>query len=258
MMSSRRLLILFAAVCACAGAADSSGKITVYINGKPVAHETYSIQNADGKIAIDGSGNADLGMLKVVIEQFKVVTDDTYKPLEAAAKAQMGKANMAVKTTFADNKAKSEIDTGQGANVKEDSIAGDDLVINSNLPVFPWSLLFPRVKLDAARPQEFHAYIIGQTEVPLTVTAKGKDMVEFADRTVELNHVAASLPNAQGQTTNLDFWIDNGGKIVKMTVPSMNAEAYQEGYAPKPKPVEPAQPPAPEPRKPSGGNDGRP
>ena len=52
---------------------DSSGKFTIYMNGKPMAHETYSIQRADGKITIDGSGNADMGLLKINIEDFKVV-----------------------------------------------------------------------------------------------------------------------------------------------------------------------------------------
>lgn len=230
-------------------AESASGKLTVYMAGKPVANETYSIQKAAGKVEIDGSGAADLGMLKVTIDQFKVITDDKYNPLEAAVKAQMGKANITVRSTFTADKVKSDIDTGQGTNVKEDSIHGGDLIINSNLPVYPWSLLFPRVKLGESKPQQFHAYVLGQMEVPLTVTAKGKESVEFADKTAELNHIAAALPNAQGQLINLDFWVDDDRKIIKMSVPSQNAEAYQEGYTPKPRPAAPAAP-TPTPGKP--------
>src|SRR5271166_288901 len=108
-------------------AADSSGKFNIYLSGKPLANESYSIQSADGKITIDGSGAADLGMLKINIEQFKVVTDDKYMPLEAVAKAQMGKANMSVRAKFSTDMAQSEVDTGQGPNTKEDSIHGGDI-----------------------------------------------------------------------------------------------------------------------------------
>ena len=235
----RTALFLATTLCSVAtlAAADSSGKLTVYMAGKPVANETYSIQNSDGKIQINGSGAADMGILKITIDHFQVVTDEKYHPLEASAKAQMGKANMSVKTTFSEDKASSQVDSGQGPTTKEDAIHGDDLVINTNLPICAWSLLFPRVKLDATDPQEFHAYIIGQNEVPLTVTAKGKEAVEFDGKSEQLNHIAASLPLQEGKTTDIDFWINDAGKMIKAKVPSQNVEAYQEGYAPKPKPV---------------------
>ncbi|HLJ46685.1 MAG TPA: hypothetical protein VKU01_11790 [Bryobacteraceae bacterium] len=217
--------------------ADSSGKLTVYMGGKPVANESYSIQSADGKIEINGSGAADMGILKITIDQFKVVTDARYHPLEAAAKAQMGKVNMAILTTFSDDKANNKIDSGQGPTSKEDAIHGDDLVINTNLPICAWSMLFPRVKLDSTTPQEFHAYIIGQKEVPLTVTSKGKETVEFDGKSEELSHVAASLPLQEDKTTDIDFWINDAGKIIKAVVPSQSVEVYQQGYAPKPKPA---------------------
>lgn len=170
-------------------AADSTGKFTIYMAGKPMAHESYSIQDANDKITIDGSGAADLGLLKINIEQFKVVTDNKYAPLEAVAKAQMGKANMSVQAKFSADMAQSEIDTGQGPNTKEDSIHGGDLVVNANLPIFPWSMLMPRVKLDTTEPQEFYAYVLGQGEAPLTVISKGKDTVEFGNKKATLNHL---------------------------------------------------------------------
>ena len=220
-------------------AADSSGKFNIYLSGKPLAHESYSIASADGKITIDGSGAADLGMLKINIEQFKVVTDDKYMPLEAIAKAQMGKANMSVKAKFSADMAQSEVDTGQGPNTKEDSIHGGDIVINANLPIFPWSLLMPRVKLDTAEPQQFYAYILGQTEAPLTVVSKGKDTVEFANKTATLHHLFGSLAAPSG-SIEADFWIDDDRRIIKAIVPAQSVEVYQEGFERK-------APPAPKP-----------
>jgi len=219
---------------------DSSGKFTIYMNGKPMAHETYSIQRSDGKITIDGSGAADMGLLKINIEDFRVVTNESYKPLEASAKAQMGKASMSATTTFADNTASSQVDTGHGPETKEIAIHGDDVVISSNLPIFPWSLLAPRVKLDSSEPQQFYAFILGQAEAPLTVTAKGQEPVEFANRTIKLNHLFGSMTPPSGQPINADIWVDVNRRIIKMVVPTQNVEVYQEGFErkapPEPKP----------------------
>ncbi len=97
------------------------------------------------------------------------------------------------------------------------------------------------MKLDSTEPQAFHAYIIGQSEVPLTVTSKGKEPVEFDGKSEDLNHIMASLPLQEGKTTDIDFWINDAGKLIKARVPSQSVEAYQQGYAPKPKPA-PAEP----------------
>lgn len=236
MLPLRHVFVL-GAISAMAMAADTSGKFAIYMAGKPAASETYTIQNADGKITIDGSGAADLGMLKINIEQFKVVTDGKYNPLEATAKAQMGKAKISVNATFDGDKAKSQVDMGQGPSDKDDTIHGGDLIINANLPIFPWSLLMPRVKLTGDEPQQFYAYVLGQGEAPVTVTSKGKEKVEFGNKTATLNHLTGSLALPSGQTINADFWIDDERKIIKMAVPGQSVEVYQDGYEPKPKPA---------------------
>jgi len=236
-VTARKALALFILQTA-VFAADSSGKFNIYMSGKPLANESYSIRSADGKITIDGSGAADLGMLKINIEQFKVVTDDKYMPLEAIAKAQMGKANMSVKAKFSADMAQSEVDTGQGPNTKEDSIHGGDIVINANLPIFPWSLLMPRVKLDTAEPQQFYAFILGQAEAPLTVVSKGKDTVEFANKKVTLNHLFGSLAAPSGPI-EADFWIDDDRRIIKAIVPAQSVEVYQDGFERKAPPAAP-------------------
>jgi len=219
----------FCAVCALAAAADTTGKFAIYLGGKPVASETYSIKSADGKIWIDGSGLADMGMLKINIEQFKVVTDQNYKPLEATARAQMGKAKMAVDATFSGDTVKSKVDMGQGPTDKEATTHGDDVVINANLPVFPWSMLMQRVKLDTSEPQQFYAYVLGQDEAPLTITSKGKETVVFANKKASLHHIAGTMMLSSGQV-DAQFWIDDTRKIIKMIVPGQGVEVYQEGF----------------------------
>jgi hypothetical protein len=211
-----------------------------------MASETYTVQKGDGKISVSGSGNATIGPMKIDIEQFSVTTDEKYQPLEAVAKAKLGQVQMNVKTTFADGKAKNEIDNGQGPKVKEDTVSANALVVNANLPLYPWSFLAMRANLNSQEPQQFPVYVIGQAEVTATVVFKGRESVEFAGKTAELNHINMTAQTPQGQPIALDFWLDDNRKVIKIAVPSQGVEAYQDGFDRK-APPEPAKPETPKP-----------
>ena len=226
-----------------AATSNNGGKLTVYRAGTQMASETYTVDKADGKIAVSGSGNAAIGPMKIDIEQFKVVTDDKYQLLEAVAKAKMGQITMNVKTTFADGKAKNEVDTGQGPKTKEDAVHADAVVVNANLPLYPWSFLAMRADLKSKDPQEFPVYVLNQAEVKATVLSKGRETVEFAGgKTAELNHLEVNGSTPQGQPIKLDFWVDDNRKVIKIAVPSEGVEAYQQGFDPKPQPPKPEAP----------------
>jgi hypothetical protein len=251
------LLVVTALLCDQASAAtkpapvDLSGKFTIYIGGKPVASEVYSVKKTRGKLELEGSGQADLGTIKVNIEHFSVVVNDKFQPISAGAKATLGQVHMDAVTTFHGGTAVNQIDRGQGPQPKEDTVHQDAIVVNSNLPLFPWTVLMLRARVDTLEPQQFFAYVIGQNESSLTVMFKGKETVAFADRTVDLNHFAANFtPNPNGGPIEANFWVDDHRKIIKVAVPAQAVEAYQEGFArkeaapPAPKP-EAQRPPAP-------------
>ena len=228
--------------CGALWAADGGGKLTIYMAGKPVASETYTLKDVDGKMVLDGSGTAHIGPMLVSIEQYKVVTDDKYQPLEAVFKGKMGTMSMDLKTVFADGKAKNEITTAQGTQHKEDDVSAGGLVISQNLPVFPLSILAKRVSFASDAPQEFKAYVLGQAELAVTAQYKGKDTVEFAGQKVDLDHIAGSAAMPQGQTLNFDLWVLGDRTLVKLAVPAQKVEAYQDGYEPKPAPPPPPSP----------------
>ena len=219
---------------------SAGGKFTVYMSGKPLASETYTLENSDGKLQLDGSGSASLGTIKIDIEQFKVVADDKYNLISANAKAKLGTIPMIVDTTFADGKAKNEINTGQGPKAKEDTVHPDAIVVNENLPLYPWSVLALRTSFETRDPQTFPVYIIGKQEVTGQVTYKGRESVEFAGKTADLHHITASGTLPSGTPISLDFWTDDNHKLIKLVVPSQHVEAYQDGYEPKPGPPKPA------------------
>jgi hypothetical protein len=200
--------------------------------GNPVANETYSVKKSDSGIEIDGSGSASLGTMKIDIERFQVLTDSKYQPLQAIGKAKLGQIQMNVSTTFADGQAKNEIDTGQGPQTQILAVHPNAVVVNSNLPLYPWTLLAMRASLDTHEAQQFPVYVLGQAEVNASVEFKGRERVDFAGKSAELNHLAVSGTSPQGQPLSLDFWVDENRKLIKIAVPSQAVEAYQEGFEP--------------------------
>jgi hypothetical protein len=208
------------------------GKLAVYMGGAPVATEAYTVKKSDSGVEIDGSGSATLGTMKIDIEKFQVVTDAKYDPLQAVAKAKMGAIAMNVSASFADGQAKNEIDNGQGPQTKSIPVHANAVVVNANLPLYPWTLLAMRASLDTHDPQQFPVYVLGQAEVNATVIFKGREHVDFAGKSAELNHLAVSGSTPQGQPISLDFWVDDSRKLIKIAVPSQGVEAYQDGFEP--------------------------
>ncbi len=208
------------------------GKLSIYMAGAPVANESYTLKKSDSGFEIDGSGSASLGTMKIDIERFEVLTDAKYQPLQAIGKAKLGQIQMNVNATFADGQAKNEIDNGQGPQTKLLPVHSDAVVVNANLPLYPWTVLALRARFDTPDPQQFPVYVLGQAEVNATVVFKAREHVQFAGKSAELNHLAVSGATPQGQPMSLDFWVDDSRKLVKISVPSQGVEAYQEGFEP--------------------------
>jgi len=224
--------LMKSATAAVAAPGPSAGKLTLYQGGKPMASENYTLDRSNGKISIAGSGDANIGgVMKVTIEKFDVVMNDKFQPVSAEAKAKMGTIPIALSTAFADGKAVNQINNGSTTKTKEDAVHADAIVVQANLPLYPWSVLAARVSFDTKDPQQFPVYVIGSAEVMAQVTYKGKETVEFAaGKTADLQHVSVNVTPPQGSPTTLDFWLDDSRKIIKLLVSSLNVEGYQDGF----------------------------
>jgi len=230
---------------------SGGGKLTIYMDGARMATETYSFLASGGRYTWTGSGEAHMGPMEMQIELYKVVTDEKYHPIEAELKTKMGQITREMKTTFADGKARNETASPKGPQIKEDTVSPDAVIMAFPLPVFPLNVLARRISFDTQDPQEFHAYLLGQREIPVTAKYIGKEKVEFANKTVELRHVAGSVEVQEGQPLEVNLWEDDNRQIVKLEAPSHHIEVYQEGYEPKPPPQTQPPPPsqtAPEPK----------
>ena len=212
--------------------APDHGQLAIYMAGSAVATENYSVTKSVGGIDIEGSGSATLGPMKIDIEKFEVFYSQAFRPAKAEAKAKLGQIQMNIDTMFADGQAKNQIDNGQGPQAKTIAVHPDAIVVNANLPLYPWTVLAMRAGIDSHDPQHFPVYVLGQAEVDATVIFKARERVEFAGKSADLNHLTVTGTTPQGQPISIDFWMDDNRKLIKIAVPSEGVEAYQEGFAP--------------------------
>src|ERR1700709_2462719 len=104
-MSNKLACVLFCALSLCA----EDNKLTIYMGGKPAATETYSVDKSDAKIKVSGTAHAQLGTMKVSIDQFELVEDGKFQPVSVDAKATMGQMKMTHLVKFADGKATDQV-----------------------------------------------------------------------------------------------------------------------------------------------------
>lgn len=213
-------------------ASPAAGQLAIYMGGTEMANESYTVKKSDRGIEIDGSGSATIGTLKIDISRFYVKTDSKYEPVEALAHAKLGTIPMDIAATFRDGKSKNQISNGQGEQNKDIPVHSDAIVVNANLPLYPWTLLAMRADLNTHDPQQFPVYVLGQAEVNATVVAKGRERVDFAGKSAELNHLTVSGATPDSQAISLDFWVDDNRKLIKIAAPSQGVEAYQQGFEP--------------------------
>ncbi len=213
------------------GAANAGGgEFTVYMSGNQVETEKYSLVSADGKYTWSGSGEAHMGPMQMKIQNYTIVTDAHNQPLEADLDMQLGQILRKVKTTFADGKARSEIASAQGPQIKEDAVSADTVVLAYPVPVFPLSVLARKVSFEPGQTQQLHAYLIGQKEVPVTVKYLGRETVEFANQKADLHHLTGSVTLQPGQDMSMDMWVTDDRRIAKILVPAQKLEVYRQGY----------------------------
>jgi hypothetical protein len=209
-----------------------AGKLAIYMGGTEMANETYTLKKSDRGIEIDGSGSATIGTLKIDIARFYVRTDSKYQPIEAIAQAKLGTIPMDITAVFRDGQVNNRIVNGQGDQNTVIPVHNDAIVVNANLPLYPWTLLAMRANLNSHDPQQYAVYVLGQAEVNATVVAKGRERVDFAGKSAELNHLTVSGSTPEGQPISMDFWVDDQRKLIKIAVESQGVEAYQEGFEP--------------------------
>ena len=164
--------------------------------------------------------------LDLVTRQCVLRYDANWRPIDLTVDAVARGAAMAIKTTFADGQATSEITQAGAPTTKTDTVAPDTLVL-PNLFFSAYEALAMRL---ASIPDgsSFPAYIAPQAEITVKQTARSTQKIETARRVIDVRTYALTFQNP-GAPLDAIVWTDETGRLLKFEVAGAVADLRPRG-----------------------------
>ena len=213
-----------------APATDGSVTYTVFLRQRPVGQEVLQpiVSTADGFL-IRGSNR--LGPpLDVVTRTAEIHYTSEWRPTRLLLQGTVRGEETAIKTSFADGQASSEITVGGSTQSKTDVVAADTLVLPN---AFLGSYAALARRLVGTKPGvTFRAYIAPQGEVPMRLDGVFAEQIQTPRQTIAATRYAliVSNPPPAGEM-QISVWADQRGDLLRMSVPAQMLEMAREDIA---------------------------
>lgn len=211
--------------------ADSSvaSNYLVFFRSQPVGREEVSVtRQADGWIVRGSSRQGP--PIDITTRVAEVLYDAAWQPKSMLIDGIVRGQDVTLKTTFADGKASSVIAVQGAPQSKVDPVSADTIVL-PNAFLGSYSVLARRL-VGKAVGAELRAYIAPQVEVPIRVTAVASQRIDTAKAAINATQYTLAIVNpAPAGELQLLIWIDKGGELLRMSIPSQTLEMAREDIA---------------------------
>jgi pimeloyl-ACP methyl ester carboxylesterase len=199
----------------------------VFIGSRAVGREEAAvIRQADGWIV---RGTSRIGApVDIVSRQAEIRYDAEWRPRSMTLDGTVRGTETAVRTTFAEGKATSDITVGGVSSSKADQVTADAVVL-PNAFLGSYAALARRLPGSAAGA-EFRAYIAPQAEIPIRVDGVFAERIETPQRAIPATRYALSMAN-QGGALQMSVWTDASGALLRLSVPAQMLEIAREDIA---------------------------
>ncbi len=210
-----------------AQSADGPASFRVFLKGSAIGGEDVVVKRTDAGVTITSNGRL-AAPLDLVTRQCIVRYDASWRPIDLTVDAIARGAAMAIKTTFANGQASSEITTAGAPTTKTDPVAADTLVL-PNLFFGAYEALALRL---ASIPDgsSFKAYIAPQAEIIVKQTARSTQKIETAKRVIDVRTYALTFQNP-GAPLDAVVWTDESGRLLKFEVAAQSLIFVREDLA---------------------------
>jgi pimeloyl-ACP methyl ester carboxylesterase len=199
----------------------------VFLAGRIIGREELSVsRQADGWVVRGTSRlNPPVG---TTVKHVELHYDAEWRPRTLELEAVVQGQEVALKTTFADGKAANAITEGGKTEEKVDTVSADAVVL-PNVFFGGYAALAARLR-GAAVGASVPAYIAPQAEIPIAVTAVATESIETPSRTFNATRYTLVARNPGGELP-LTLWADEGGALVRLSVPAQSLEIAREDVA---------------------------
>ncbi len=221
------LVLMAGAGPAYAQSVDGPANFRVFLKGSAIGGEDVVVKRTDAGVTITSNGRL-AAPLDLVTRQCVVRYDASWRPIDLTVDAIARGAAMAIKTTFANGQASSEITTAGAPTTKTDLVAADTLVL-PNLFFGAYEALALRL---ASIPDgsSFKAYIAPQAEIIVKQTARSTQKIETAKRVIDVRTYALTFQNP-GAPLDAVVWTDESGRLLRFEVAAQSLIFVREDLA---------------------------
>ncbi len=207
-----------------AGAAS----FTIFLRGAPIGTEQIAVTRSAVGWTIVSSGR--LGApLDVIARRIEVRYTPDWRPLEFTLDGSVRGQAQTVRTLVEGTTAKSDVVTAGQTTEKTDTIDASALLILSNSFFGPYEALAARLKT-AEAGSDIPVYLAPQASVSIRVGEASAEQIQTTARLVNARHthITLILPGAQ---IGADLWTDDGGRMIRFSVPAQSLDVVREDIA---------------------------
>ncbi|MGE5199849.1 MAG: alpha/beta fold hydrolase [Rhodospirillaceae bacterium] len=203
------------------------GNLQVFMQGRLLGSEQSTVTaTADGWI-IRGTGRL-AAPVDLSTARFEAKYDRQWRPISLDIEGTLRGQPLIIREVYAEGKAVTDI-TQAGQQSRNVVAVSPDAVILPNMFFCAYEALALRLRTVKV-PGELKAYITGQVEIPMRVTATGSERIQTSSRAVSATRFELTLENP-GKPVQAEVWIDQNGRLLRFRVPSQGLEVAREDIA---------------------------
>jgi pimeloyl-ACP methyl ester carboxylesterase len=200
----------------------------IFLRGAPIGTEQVAVTRTATGWTIVSSGRL-AAPIDVVARRVQVRYTPEWKPLEFTLDGTVRGQSTTIRTVVDGTAAKSDINTAGQPTQKSDAIDPSALLLLPNSFFGPYEALAARLKT-AAAGSEIPAYLVPQASVSVAVGESSPEHIQTAGRLVtgRRTRITLVLPGAR---LDADLWTDDGGRMIRFSVPAQSLEVVREDIA---------------------------
>jgi len=200
----------------------------LFLRGTPIGSEQIAVtRTADGWTIVSSGRLA--APIDVVGRRVLARYTPDWQPLEFAFDGTVRGQNQTIRTIVEGATAKSEISIDGNPTQKSDTIAADALIILPNSFFGPYEALAARLRT-AAPGATIPVYAVPQGSFAIRVGDSAPEQIQTVSGVVSARrtHITLVLP---GPPVDGDLWIDQSGRLVRVSLPAQSVEFVREDIA---------------------------
>jgi uncharacterized protein len=205
-----------------------STAFTIFVRGAPIGTEHTAVSRGADGWTIVSSGR--LGApVDVVGRRIQVRYTADWRPIEFSFDGTVRGQAQAVHTIVEGTTAQSDVTVAGETTQKRDTIAGDALLVLPNTFFGPYEALAARLRT-APAGSTIRVFGVPQVSFAIQVGDSTPEQFQTAARlvTTRRTHITLDLPGAK---LDGDVWSDEGGRLVRLSLPGQSVDVVREDIA---------------------------